>query len=449
MKQTQLILVVIVVMVLAATIILGSFLYMSKNKEDVKKPKEDEGIYKIKHIVLIIEENRAFDHFFGTFPGADGIPMINGVPTICVPNPQTQKCIENYHDSKDVNEGGPHNNSAAIADINNGRMDGFIKIQLEERKKTCKNNVSCMKLPPDVMGYHDNREIPNLWEYASEFVLQDHMFSSAISWSLPNHLYQLSGWSAKCTTKDPMSCYNDIDGVLYSKIHENLSTLMEGNIMHDTPYAWTDITYMLHRNNISWAFYEDKRPMFSPLRKFETVREDKELNNIQPITKFYEAAKNGTLPSVSWIEPSFDHSQHPPASVKEGEVFITEVINAIMESPNWDSTVIFLSWDDFGGFYDHVVPPRVDLNGYGIRVPGIVISPYAKKGYIDHQILSFDAYLKFIEDVFLGGKRIDPLNDNRPDLRPNVRENATILGDLKEDFDFSQPLRKPLILPIR
>jgi phospholipase C len=117
-----------------------------------------------------------------------------------------------------------------------------------------------------------------------------------------------------------------------------------------------------------------------------------------------------------------------------------------MRSPNWSSTAIFLAWDDWGGFYDHVVPPRVDGNGYGVRVPALVISPYAKRGYIDHQVLSFDAYLKFIEDVFIGGRRLDPLTDGRPDPRPTVREDVPILGDLRRDFDFSQRPREPLIL---
>lgn len=120
--------------------------------------------------------------------------------------------------------------------------------------------------------------------------------------------------------------------------------------------------------------------------------------------------------------------------------------NALMKSPDWDSTAIFLSWDDWGGFYDHVVPPRVDQNGYGLRVPGIVISPYARKGFIDHQVLSHDAYVKFIEDDFLGGARIDPQTDGRPDPRPGVRENASQLGDLRRDFDFTQRARPPMTL---
>jgi phospholipase C len=117
-----------------------------------------------------------------------------------------------------------------------------------------------------------------------------------------------------------------------------------------------------------------------------------------------------------------------------------------MLGPDWDSTAIFLAWDDWGGFYDHVSPPTVDDAGYGLRVPALVISPYARSGYVDHQTLSFDAYLKFIEDDFLGGQRLDPATDGRPDSRPDVRENDPELGNLLSDFDFSQVPRSPLIL---
>ncbi|MBV8463382.1 MAG: hypothetical protein JO368_08815 [Acidimicrobiales bacterium] len=119
-----------------------------------------------------------------------------------------------------------------------------------------------------------------------------------------------------------------------------------------------------------------------------------------------------------------------------------------MQSPDWDSTAVFLSWDDWGGFYDHVAPPSADQNGYGLRVPGIVISPYAKAGVIDHQVLSHDAYVKLIEDLFLGGHRIDPSTDGRPDPRPSVREDAAQLGSLLADFDFRQHPRPPAPLPV-
>jgi phospholipase C len=132
--------------------------------------------------------------------------------------------------------------------------------------------------------------------------------------------------------------------------------------------------------------------------------------------------------------------------VDAGQAYVTNVVNTIMRGPDWSSTAIFLAWDDWGGRYDHVVPPRVDQNGYGLRVPGLLISPYARRGYIDHQTLSFDAYNKFIEDVFLGGQRLDPKTDGRPDPRPNVREAQPILGDLAREFNFDQPPAQPLLL---
>src|SRR5205085_2952132 len=139
---------------------------------------------------------------------------------------------------------------------------------------------------------------------------------------------------------------------------------------------------------------------------------------------FYAQARKGKLPSVSWIVPNGIVSEHPPALVSKGQSYVTGLINAIMQSPDWNSTAILVSWDDWGGFYDHVVPPVVDSQGYGLRVPGLLVSPYARRGYVDHQILSFDAYLKFIEDRFLHGQRLDPTTDGRPDPRPTVRRNA-------------------------
>jgi phospholipase C len=188
--------------------------------------------------------------------------------------------------------------------------------------------------------------------------------------------------------------------------------------------------------------------IWNPLPQFDTVKQDGQLANIQDVSNFFTAAKQGTLPAVSWIVPNGTLSEHPPALVSTGQSYVTSIINTIMQSPDWNSTAIFLSWDDWGGFYDHVTPPSVDENGYGLRVPGLVISPYAKQGYIDHQTLSFDAYLKFIEDDFLNGQRLDPNTDGRPDPRPTVRENVSILGNLVNDFDFTQSPRAPEVLSV-
>ena len=415
---------------------------------------------KIKHIIVIMQENRSFDEYFGTYPGADGIPMQNGVPTVCVPDPKSKSCGKPYHNAKDINAGGPHAAAAATADIGGGKMDGFIA-SFRDAQRACKNPNApgcAAGVLADVMGWHDAREIPNYWAYAQGFVLQDHMFEPNASWSLPSHLFMVSGWSAKCSRPgDPMSCVNALDGPSGLDVSKN-------------DYAWTDLTYLLHKANISWAYYLSEgtepdcaddamlcqtRPqaanvpgIWNPLPAFDTVKQDGQLANIQTVDKYFTAAQNGTLPAMSWIVPEQKVSEHPPASVSVGQAYVTGLINAAMQGPDWNSTAIFLAWDDWGGFYDHVVPPVVDQNGYGPRVPGLVISPYARKGYIDNQTLSFDAYLKFIEDVFLNGQRIDPKTDGRPDPRPSVRENLPQLGNLVNDFDFSQAPRQPLILPM-
>jgi phospholipase C len=279
----------------------------------------------------------------------------------------------------------------------------------------------------------------------------------------------VSEWSAHCTQHDnPGSCVNALQapGTPPAK-----PPFYGGTTAAAPIYAWTDLTYLLHKSNVPWGYYvvsgtepDCENPaavscagvqqkastpgIWNPLPFFDTVKADGQLGNIQSVSNFYTAAKNGTLPAVSWVDPSGQVSEHPPAPVSFGQSYVTSLVNAVMQSPDWSSSAIFLSWDDWGGFYDHVVPPTVDQNGYGLRVPGIVISPYARHGYIDHQVLSFDAFDKFIEDDFLGGQRIDPATDGRPDPRPTVRENAAVLGNLVNDFNFSQTPQAPLVLPV-
>jgi phospholipase C len=182
---------------------------------------------------------------------------------------------------------------------------------------------------------------------------------------------------------------------------------------------------------------------FNPLPGFTDVHKDGQLGSMRPLRIFYKQAKEGTLPKVSWVAPDFRDSEHGPALVSTGQAYVTRLINAVMRGPNWKSSAIFVTWDDWGGFYDHVRPPRVDRQGYGFRVPGLLISPYAKHGFIDHQRLSTDAYLKFIEDDFLGGARLNPKTDGRPDPRPDVRESSAKLGNLVRDFNFAQTPRRP------
>jgi phospholipase C len=421
---------------------------------------------RIRHVVIVMQENRSFDSYFGTYPGADGIPMANGVPTVCVPDPASGRCVAPFRDHALVQAGGPHHAAAAEADIDGGRMDGFIR-SAEAARSGCATllDPACGQSGDAVMGYHTRADIPDYWTYADDFVLQDHMFEPNASWSLPEHLFLVSEWSARCSRQgDPMSCANALDQPL-----EPPNPGFGGTGSPDPNYAWTDITYLLDRRQISWSWYvfpgtqpdcangTDTCPpvaqsaatpgIWNPLPWFTTVQQDHQLGDIRSISSFFQDASAGTLAAVSWLVPNRAVSEHPPASIGDGQAYVTAVVNAIMSGPNWDSTAIFVAWDDWGGFYDHVVPPRVDRNGYGLRVPGLLISPYARPGLVDHQVLSFDAYSKLIEDLFLGGARLDPATDGRPDPRPDVRENASVLGNLLDEFDFTQPPRPPVILP--
>ena len=420
----------------------------------------------IKHVVIVMQENRSFDSYFGTYPGADGIPMSAGEPTVCSPDPKTGKCATPFHDTDATNVGGPHHAAAALADVDGGRMDGFVE-QARTAKVQCHSLLepACGRGGVDVMGYHDRSDLPNYWSYADHFVLEDHLFEPNASWSLPEHLFMVSEWSAKCAqADDPMSCVNELD-----RPDKPPDPGFGPSPTAAPSYAWTDLTYLLYRQQVSWGYYvfpgtepdcEDDQATCAPVRQdaktpgiwnplpwFSTVMKDGQLGNIQPIGDFFAAATGGTLPAVSWVIPSDEVSEHPPSSIRQGEAYVTAVVNALMQGPNWDSTAIFLTWDDWGGFYDHVVPPRIDANGYGLRVPGLVISPWSRPGWIDHQVLSFDAYTKLIEDLFLGGARLDPATDGRPDPRPDVREDAPELGDLLASFDFESQPRPALVLP--
>jgi phospholipase C len=430
-----------------------------------------QGIHKIKHVIVVMQENRSFDEYFGTYPGADGLKFHDGTPTACVPS-KTTGCVRPYHDLNDINGGGPHGFPNAIGDVNHGKMNGFIRQLKIAQQHRCLdiNDPACLHGIPDVMGYHTGAEIPNYWAYAKNFVLNDHMFEPVKSWSLPDHLYMVSAWSAKCRNKAPMSCTNEPVGPYSIKQFDNAVKQEVTTGKTSIDLAWTDITWLLFRHHVSWRYYVQYgyqpdcandsaltcKPkhqaaatpgIWNPLPLFTDVQKDKQKGNIQTLSKYFKAAKSGKLPAVSWIVPSQADSDHPPASVHRGQAYVTAIINAAMKSPDWKSTAIFLSWDDWGGFYDHVVPPRADKNGYGLRVPGLVISPYAKKGFIDHGTYSSDAYLKFIEDDFLGGSRLDPRTDKRPDRRPDVREDLPLLGDLANDFDFNQKPRPPFLLP--
>ena len=285
------------------------------------------------------------------------------------------------------------------------------------------------------------------------------MFAPTDGWTLPAHLFLISGWSAYCY--DPGR-----PDVVHLQRRPGGGTPTV-RVRRGPDLAWTDITWLLDREGVSWGYYvapgtcsfppchgraldgADGTTSASknPLPRFAILYETKQQDHILDYRSFERSARRGTLPSVSWVVPGDGVSEHPQSSrgVAAGMTHVTRIVNS-MRGPDWDSSAIFITWDDWGGFYDHVVPPLADENGYGLRVPGLLVSPYARRGFVDHQTLTFDAHLKLIEDRFLEGQRLDPSTDGRPDARPVVRETLPLFGDLALAFDFDRLPRPPLML---
>ena len=420
------------------------------------------GIDKIKHVVVVMQENRSFDHYFGTFPGVDGISMQNGVPTACIPTGKGG-CIRPYHDKGTLDAGGPHHFRDSVVDVHAGAMDGFIKAAFAAKHHQCQTLTDPECTPgtkvPDVMGYKNWHEIPNYWKYARNYVLQDAMFEPVASWSLPAHLFLVSGWSANCPTHDPMSCKNAPYEPKWQ--HRGLGSEADLRVDRpDVPDAQEPRLVALLRGERDAARLPARERLLHPVRAGSVHALDLEP---APQLRHRQAERSG--------------QEHPvPEAVLQGgregnaaQGLMDRPQRSQQRAPSGQPHLGRPGLRDRGGQRDHEVAQLVehrdlpDLGRLGrllrprraaegrrqrLRHPGAGArhQPLCEAGVIDHQTLSFDAYLKFIEDDFLGGARLDPKTDGRPDPRPTVRENAPELGDLALDFDFSQPPRPPLIL---
>jgi len=321
----------------------------------------------IDHILFLIQENHTFDNYFGTYLGAEGFPQGLKVPL----QPDGPLTIAPFHFTRRLTHDMPHRWKEAHVAIDGGKMDGFILAE---------HSI-------DTMGYYDGTDIPNYWAYARQFILSDHFFSSLAGPSLPNHLYTVaaqSGGLVKNLKQPPEEGFN-------------FSTMAE----------------LLGASGISWKYYEsranpEKFGLWNPLPGFKAFMESKELrSHLVKNTDYFRDLREGRLPAVAWIVPNFDESEHPPANIQLGMWYVTALVNALMKSPYWRNSVLIITWDDYGGFYDHVPPPQVDEYGYGPRVPCIIVSPYAQAGLIDHTQYDFTSVLRFIEDRFT----LKPLTD--------------------------------------
>jgi phospholipase C len=329
----------------------------------------------IQHLIVLMQENHTFDNYFGTYPGADGLPSGTKMP-VDPANPSAGYVVP-WHIGTTTITDLSHTATTFSAEYDNGKMDGFVSaINSFNENGTI------------AMGYYDSSDIPYYWNLADNYVLFDHFFSSAKDGSDANHYYWVAG------------TYPQV------KKGQSLSTLLD-----NVPTIFD----RLQAAGVSWKFYvenydpkinyrspstqnnRESQVVWVPLLNFNRFLDEKDLSShIVNLSQYYVDLQQGTLPAVSYIVPS-GASEHPPEYPASGEREVKSLLQELMRSSSWNSSAFMLLYDDWGGWYDHVIPPQVDQYGYGARVPGLLVSPYAKKGYIDSTTLDFTSVLKFIE----------------------------------------------------
>jgi phospholipase C len=373
----------------------------------------------IKHVVFIVKENRSFDNYFGTFPGANGATqgtLSNGQQITLQHMPDAPP-----HDSD-------HTWYSSLMAEDNGKMDRFDLIPL--------GNVD-----GDLMAYSQLTEadIPNYFAYAKNFVLADNMYSSLHGPSMPNHLYTIAATSDGDISTPIEGSKNWSWGCDGDNRNMQVEVMdKEGHITLQFPcFDFTTLADVLDTAQVSWKYYAppegERGYQYSSFNEIKHIRYGNDWNNVVPESQFIQDASSGKLPAVSWVVTGYAN-EHPPHPTCFGENWTVRQINAIMQGPDWASTAIFLVWDDFGGLYDHVVPPSVDMFGLGIRVPLLIISPYAKPGYISHTAYEHSGVLRFIEETF---------------GLPNLGNRDVTANDMMDSFDFTQDPNSPLILTPR
>jgi phospholipase C len=329
----------------------------------------------IRHIVVLMQENHSFDNYFGTYPGADGLPA-----RACLPKSfqEALGCSRPSHVGGHAVLGLGNDPALFSAQYHGGKMDGFLAAYRVGRG---------LGGLPNPLGYYDARDLPYAWNLADNFVLFDHFFSSAHGGSVWNHMFAISA--------------------------------APGNPSADVlpPGGYPDTTTIFDRlqsAGIPWRFYVND---FDPTNTVDSpapartsqllqvpllamprfIHSPRLASSIVDIQQFYRDAQSGHLPAVSYIAPG-SLSEHPPGKLVAGQTFLRTIVGELMRSPEWSSTAFVLTYDSWGGWYDHVRPPTVDRYGYGFRVPALLVSPYARRGSIDHATLDFTSILRFIED---------------------------------------------------
>jgi len=370
----------------------------------------------IKHVVIVIQENRSFDNLFATFPGADGATsglMSDGTSVALREMPlYNPNLMNNSHE-------------AFVDDYDGGKMDGWNLVWAD-----------CQPCPDCAYGYVNPKEIKPYWQLAKQYVLADHMFATESSGDFNSHQDLIRGDTAinghqsliDFPSHGPWGC--DAQAGTTTPLLER-----NGGYVAQGPFPcmnYHTIRDLLDAKHVSWKYYTP--PLFGTLAgaywdafdAISAVRYGREWsrNVSSPERNIFTDISAGKLASVSWVNPSGSASDHAGfGNVDTGPSWVASIVNAVGTSQYWKSTAIIVVWDDWGGWYDHVPPPQLDYSGLGFRVPMIVISPYAKQGYVSHKQYEFGSILRFVEDIWSLG-RLDTT-----DTRAN---------SIDEDFDFTR-----------
>jgi phospholipase C len=376
----------------------------------------------IQHVIVVMQENRTFDNYFWTWPGQAG--YVAGLCMPLDPSVPTGGCVKPKPASSTALSGDlPHSWTSSWAAYNNGSMNGFLTAAGDN---------------PAVMDYYDNGSLPNLWTYAKDYVLADQFFTSAKSYSQPNHWYMIAGASPQVSlyqgsAQEKSACYDAVTRQLTMATCAYINQAQEIQTMAD----------LMNGHGITWKYYDTPIPQgatlaaaikgsckgcdpwayWNPLdAKNSSYTNLAYTDNIVARRQLFWDIGNGTLPQVSWVIPSAPISDHPPANITLGMWWITDIVDSVMQSKYWQSTAIVVLWDDYGGFFDTVSPPAVDGYGLSFRTPALIISPYAKEGYLDHTVYDFESTLKFIEWRF---------------GLPSLTQRDSGANDLLNAFDFN------------
>ncbi len=330
----------------------------------------------IQHIVVIMQENRSFDNLFNGYPGADTVQsgMLNGVSIPLTPL--------SLGDSRDLD----HSHKRWWQDWDQGSLDNFAQ-----------DTVSPATLP---YSYVPEKDVEPYWTMARAYTLGDRMFQSNTGPSFVAHQYMIAGQSGNVAENPTGTVWGcDADPTTTAALIGPNGTELPGVY---PCFDYQTIADLLDQKGVTWRYYAPgSGDSFFILSAYQAIRhirfgKDWKDNVISPSARVLTDIQNGELAQITWIVPDWTHSDHP-GSGSEGPDWVASIVNAIGNSQFWNSTAIFISWDDWGGWYDHVDPPKVDEMGPGFRVPLLVVSPYAKHGYVSHHFHEASGFIAFIE----------------------------------------------------